>query len=98
MSNIFPLIFINSITTTVTTLAITYLYNLYVINGQIIREQNFKIEMLSKQLQENMRELLIYIEEIEDKLDKKHNKFIESNSDLNSRLDDFITSNYDIYD
>jgi uncharacterized protein YlxW (UPF0749 family) len=98
MSNIFPLIFINSITTTVTTLAITYLYNLYIINEQTIKEQNLKIEMLSKQLQASMRDLLIYIEDIEDNLDKKHNKFIETNSDLNNRLDDFINSNYDIYD
>jgi peptidoglycan hydrolase CwlO-like protein len=94
MSNLFPLIFINSITTTVTTLAITYLYNLYIINDQTIKEQNIRIEYLSKHLQE----MLNYIEEVEEKIDKKHIKFIESNNDLNSKLDEFITSNYDIYD
>lgn len=98
MSNLFPLIFINSITTTITTLTITYLYNLYIINDKTIKEQNIKIEYLSKQLQENLKEMLMYIENIEDKIDKKHIKFIESNNDLNNKLDEFIISDYDIYD
>jgi peptidoglycan hydrolase CwlO-like protein len=98
MSKFFPFIFINSITTTFTTLAITYLYNLYIIKTN--KEQNNKIELLYKQLsslEERMQYMQLYIEEIEDKLDKKHTRFIESNSDLSNKLDEFITSNYDIY-
>ena len=100
MSKFFPLIFINSITTTLTTLAITYLYNLYIISLKTNKEQNAKIELLYKQLSslnETIQDMQLYIEEIEDKIDKKHIKFIESNSDLSSKLDEFITSNYDIY-
>lgn len=98
MSKFFPLIFINSTTTTLTTLAMTYLYNLYIIKTN--KEQNNKIELLYKQLsslEERMQYMQLYIEEIEDKLDKKHTKFIESNSDLSNKLDEFITCNYDIY-
>lgn len=98
MSKFFPLIFINSITTTLTTLAMTYLYNLYIIKTN--KEQNNKIELLYKQLsslEERMQYMQLYIEEIEDKLDKKHTRFIESNSDLSNKLDEFITCNYDIY-
>lgn len=100
MSKLFPLIFINSITTTFTTLAITYLYNLYIISVKTNKEQDNKIELLYKQLsslEEKMQDMQMYIEEIEDKLDKKHTKFIESSYDLNNKLDEFITSNYDIY-
>lgn len=76
----------------------TYLYNLYIIKTN--KEQNNKIELLYKQLsslEERMQYMQLYIEEIEDKLDKKHTKFIESNSDLSNKLDEFITCNYDIY-
>jgi peptidoglycan hydrolase CwlO-like protein len=100
MSKFFPLIFINSITTSLTTLAITYIYNLYIISVKTNKDQNNKIELLYKQLsslEERMQDMQMYIEEIEDKLDKKHTKFIESNYDLNNKLDEFITSNYDIY-
>jgi len=100
MSKLFPLIFINSITTTLTTLAMTYLYNLYIIGVKTNKEQNDKIELLYKQLSslhETIQDMQLYIEEIEDKIDKKHTKFIESNYDLSNKLDEFITSNYDIY-
>jgi len=100
MSKFFPLIFINSITTTLTTYAITYIYNMYIISVKTNKEQNNKIELLYKQLsylEERMQDMQLYIEEIEDKLDKKHTKFVESSYDLNNKLDEFITSNYDIY-
>ena len=73
---------------------------MYIISVKTNKEQNNKIELLYKQLsylEERMQDMQLYIEEIEDKLDKKHTKFVESSYDLNNKLDEFITSNYDIY-
>lgn len=93
MSNIFHLIFINSITTSFITLAISYFYN--------YKEQNDKIDLLNKKiviLKERMKDLNMYIEDLEDKIDKKHTQILETNSELYNKLDNFIISNYDICD
>ena len=56
--------------------------------------------MVSKinQLERSIVSIQQSIEELEDNLNTKNNKVIESNFALSSKLDDFINYSYDVYD
>lgn len=104
---IFDILLLNSITT----IAISYLYNLFVntfsksesstnqTTQTDVQEQ--KIDYLYKKiasLEEHINHIDLSIEDIEDKIETKNNKIIESSIALNNKLEDFIQYNYELYD
>ena len=100
MSRLVSLVLLNSMTT----FAITYFYNTYIIKfwkTSTQDAQHKKLDYLYKKIQEleqSVNFLQQSIEEIDYKIEQKNNKIIESNIELNSKLEDFITSNYELYD
>lgn len=83
---------------TFTTVIFAYIYNYYV---QSKNCQNKKIETLVLKIQELERSISVIqqsIEDLEENLNLKNNKVIESNIALSSKLDDFINYSYDICD
>ena len=90
--NIINFIIFNGITTSVLT---------YILNVVFYRKSQIKIDHLYKKinvLEKTIDELKEYIEEIEYKIDMKNNKVINSHTELSSKLENFINSNYDVYD
>lgn len=84
-----------------TTFAISYIYNYYAsFHKEEVDSQNKKLEFLLHKIKELERSVLILqqsIDEIEDTIEQKNNKVIESNTVLNGKLEDFINSNYELY-
>jgi uncharacterized protein (UPF0335 family) len=83
---------------TFTTAIFTYIYNYY-IRSKTIQDQKLEA-LVSKinQLERSIVSIQQSIEELEDNLNTKNNKVIESNFALSSKLDDFINYSYDVYD
>lgn len=83
---------------TFTTALFTYIYNYY-IRSKTIQDQ--KLEALVSKINELERSIVCIqqsIEDLEENLNSKNNKVIESNFALSSKLDDFINYSYDVYD
>lgn len=83
---------------TFTTAVFTYIYNYYIQTKTI---QNQKLEVLVSKINELERSIVYIqqsIEDLEENLNSKNNKVIESNFALSSKLDDFINYSYDVYD
>lgn len=83
---------------TFTTAVFTYIYNYY-IRTKTIQDQ--KLEVLVSKINELERSIISIqqsIEDLEENLNSKNNKVIESNFALSSKLDDFINYSYDVYD
>jgi uncharacterized protein (UPF0335 family) len=83
---------------TFTTALFTYIYNYY-IRSKTIQDQ--KLEVLVSKINELERSIVCIqqsIEDLEENLNSKNNKVIESNFALSSKLDDFINYSYDVYD
>jgi len=83
---------------TFTTALFTYIYNYY-IRTKTIQDQ--KLEVLVSKINELERSIVCIqqsIEDLEENLNSKNNKVIESNFALSSKLDDFINYSYDVYD
>lgn len=83
---------------TFTTAVFTYIYNYYIQTKTI---QNQKLEILVSKINELERSIVYIqqsIEDLEENLNSKNNKVIESNFALSSKLDDFINYSYDVYD
>lgn len=85
--------------TYIATLVVTILYNYIKSNEMNINENKINefVEKIKK-LEKSIDVLKQSIEELEEKIDKKNSKLIESNTVLNSKLEDFINYSYDIYD
>lgn len=65
-----------------------------------IISQNSKLEFVLnriKDLEQSIVELQDSIDNIEESIEKKNNRVIESNTLLNSKLEEFIHSNYELY-
>lgn len=80
---------------TFTTVIFTYLYKYY----KVYQDQ--KIESLVLKIQQLERSINVIqqsIEDLEENLNFKNNKVIESNIALSSKLDDFINYSYDVCD
>jgi len=83
---------------TFTTAVFTYIYNYYIQTKTI---QNQKLEILVSKINDLERSIVYIqqsIEDLEENLNSKNNKVIESNFALSSKLDDFINYSYDVYD
>lgn len=83
---------------TFTTALFTYIYNYY-IRSKTVQDQ--KLEVLVLKINELERSIVCIqqsIEDLEENLNSKNNKVIESNFALSSKLDDFINYSYDVYD
>jgi hypothetical protein len=83
---------------TFTTAVFAYIYNYYIQTKTI---QNQKLEVLVSKINELERSIVYIqqsIEDLEENLNSKNNKVIESNFALSSKLDDFINYSYDVYD
>jgi uncharacterized protein (UPF0335 family) len=83
---------------TFTTAVFTYIYNYYIQTKTI---QNQKLEVLVSKINDLERSIVYIqqsIEDLEENLNSKNNKVIESNFALSSKLDDFINYSYDVYD
>lgn len=83
---------------TFTTAIFTYIYNYY-IQTKTIQDQ--KLELLVSKITELERSIVYIqqsIEDLEENVNRKNNKVIESNFALSSKLDDFINYSYDVYD
>lgn len=83
---------------TFTTAIFTYIYNYY-IRSKNAHDQ--KIEAIFSKINALERSIVSIqqsIEELEENLNTKNNKVIESNFVLSSKLDDFINYSYDVYD
>jgi hypothetical protein len=83
---------------TFTTVIFTYLYKYYIRN-KVCQDQ--KIESLVLKIQQLERSINVIqqsIEDLEENLNFKNNKVIESNIALSSKLDDFINYSYDVCD
>jgi uncharacterized protein (UPF0335 family) len=83
---------------TFTTALFTYIYNYY-IRSKTVQDQ--KLEVLVSKINELERSIVCIqqsIEDLEENLNSKNNKVIESNFALSSKLDDFINYSYDVYD
>jgi|Laugrespbdmm15sn_2_1035079.scaffolds.fasta_scaffold34577_2 uncharacterized protein (UPF0335 family) len=83
---------------TFTTAVFTYIYNYY-IRAKTVQDQ--KLEVLVSKINELERSIVCIqqsIEDLEENLNSKNNKVIESNFALSSKLDDFINYSYDVYD
>lgn len=84
-----------------TTFVVSYFYNYYLsFNKNEIISQNDRLEFIVhkvKDLEHCVLFLQQSIEEIEEKIDQKNNKVIESNTALNSKLEEFININYELY-
>lgn len=83
---------------TFTTAVFTYIYNYY-IQTKTIQDQ--KLELLVSKINELERSIVYIqqsIEDLEENVNRKNNKVIESNFALSSKLDDFINYSYDVYD
>ncbi len=83
---------------TFTTAVFTYIYNYY-IQTKTIQDQ--KLELLVSKITELERSIVYIqqsIEDLEENVNRKNNKVIESNFALSSKLDDFINYSYDVYD
>lgn len=96
------LVFLNSLTT----FAISYLYNVtfhsyFSKHSKEDNVTNEKFEYLYKKIH-NLEQSIVHIqeclEEIEIKIDEKNHHLIESNMALNSKLEEFINYNYDVYE
>jgi peptidoglycan hydrolase CwlO-like protein len=94
------LVFLNSLTT----FAISYLYNVTFhsyFSKKSKDTNNEKFEYLYKKihnLEQSVIRMQEMIEEIDIKIDDKNNHIIESNIALNSKLEEYINYNYDIYE
>lgn len=83
--------------TYIATLVVTILYN-YIKSNEMNEDKiNELFEKINK-LEKSIDVLKQSVEELEEKIDKKNSKLIESNTVLNSKLEDFINYSYDIYD
>ena len=83
---------------TFTTAVFAYIYNYYIQTKTI---QNQKLEVLVSKINDLERSIVYIqqsIEDLEENLNSKNNKVIESNFALSSKLDDFINYSYDVYD
>jgi cell division protein FtsB len=83
---------------TFTTAIFAYIYNYYI---QSKSSQDKKIESLAVKIQQLERSINIIqqsIEDLEENLNLKNNKVIESNIALSSKLVDFINYSYDVCD
>lgn len=92
-----PLVIL-AVVNTFTTALFTYIYNYY-IRSKTVQDQ--KLEALVSKINELERSIVSIqqsIEELEENLNTKNNKVIESNFALSSKLDDFINYSYDVYD
>lgn len=84
-----------------TTFVVSYIYNYYLsFHKEEINSQNMKLEFVLnkiRDLEQSIINLQQSIDDIEETIEKKNNKVIESNIVLNSKLEEFITSNYELY-
>lgn len=84
-----------------TTFIASYIYNYYLsFYNKEITSQNNKLEFVLSKIKDLEHSVIILqqsIDDIEDKIDHKNNKVIESHSVLNSKLEEFINSNYELY-
>lgn len=84
-----------------TTFIVSYLYNYYMsFHREEIVSQNSKLEFVLNKihdLEKSIVELQYSIDNIEESIEKKNNRVIESNIVLNSKLEEFIHSNYELY-
>lgn len=91
---------------TITTLISTLVYNYVVLPCQRRQEReldnlNMRFETLMDKihkLEDSIVFLQRSIEDIEEKIDRKNNRVIESHTVLSSKLDDFINYSYDLYE
>lgn len=66
-----------------------------------IVSQGNKLEFVLNRIKDLEQSIIVLqqsIDDIEETIDKKNNKVIESNIVLNSKLEEFINSNYELYD
>ena len=92
-----PLITI-AIINTFTTAIFAYLYNYYV---KTKASQDERIELLVSKIHElerSVNSLQQSLEDLEENINAKNNRVIESAIALNSKLDDFINYSYDVCD
>jgi uncharacterized protein YoxC len=92
-----PLVTI-AVINTVATALFTYIYNYYLKKQNT---QNEKIEFLLHKINELERSVVHLqqsLEDIEENINHKNNRIIESNIALSSKLDDFINYSYDVCD
>lgn len=85
--------------TYITTLVITILYN-YIKSNEANTNKTTINELVEKinKIEKTVDVLKQSLEELEEKIDRKNSKLIESNTVLNSKLEDFINYSYDVYD
>ena len=92
-----PLITI-AIINTFTTAIFAYIYNYYV---KTKASQDERIELLVSKIHElerSVNSLQQSLEDLEENINAKNNRVIESAIALNSKLDDFINYSYDVCD
>ena len=77
------------------------LYKYYYYYNYTKTENNEKMDILLyklHKLEDLVFSLQQSIEDIEDRIDRKNNRVIETNTLLTNKLDDFINLSYDVYE
>ncbi len=83
------------------TLIASLLYKYYYYYNYTKTENNQRMDILLyklHKLEDLVFSLQQSIEDIEDRIDRKNNRVIETNTLLTNKLDDFINLSYDIYE